>query len=863
MRARGRAPSRSAASPHTLTLAGEGTYTFSVRARDGAGNVGEPASVTFTLDTSAPAVTIDSGPAELGKQGSVSFTFSASEEGSSFECSLDLGEFASCTSPQGYDNLGEGPHTFSVRASDLAGNTGAVASATFTIDTTAPSATIGSGPEALTKLTEASFTFSAGETGATLECALDGAAYATCTSPQGYDSLGEGQHTFAVRATDEAGNTGAAASATWTIDTSAPQTTITSAPPARTKDASPRLEFASEEGALFECALGAGVFAECASPHTLTLAGEGTYTFSVRARDGAGNVGEPASVTFTLDTSAPAVTIDSGPAELGKQGSVSFTFSASEEGSSFECSLDLGEFASCTSPQGYDNLGEGAHTFSVRATDLAGNTGAVASATFTIDTTAPSATIGSGPEALTKLTEASFTFSAGETGATLECALDGAAYATCTSPQGYDSLGEGQHTFAVRATDEAGNTGAAASATWTIDTSAPQTTITSAPPARTKDASPRLEFASEEGALFECALGAGVFAECASPHTLTLAGEGTYTFSVRARDGAGNVGEPASVTFTLDTSAPAVTIDSGPAETTTSTDATFTFSSEPGATFVCKLDGAAGACNSGVEYTGPLALGGHLFEVTATDLAGNEGVAASHTWTIVAPDTTAPEVTLVRGPGLADDEHECDLRLLERGRARLSAACSTGSRLRPASRPRRSPGSRSGSHFEVRGDATPPATSGSATRTWTIVAPDTTAPEVTLSAAPAHRRRARVRPSTSRASRARSRAACSTAVALETCALARRPLTGLGARAIAVRGAQARRRRRQRRARRTSGLDDRGAGHDGARGHALGCPELTDHEHECDLRLLERAGRGSQLPARRGRCWRPASRRRR
>ena len=48
-------------------------------------------------------------------------------------------------------------------------------------------------------------TFSANEP-ASFACSLDGAAYASCTSPLHYADLDPGWHTFSVRATDTAGN---------------------------------------------------------------------------------------------------------------------------------------------------------------------------------------------------------------------------------------------------------------------------------------------------------------------------------------------------------------------------------------------------------------------------------------------------------------------------------------------------------------------------------------------------------------------------------------------------------------------------------------------------------------------------------
>jgi hypothetical protein len=69
---------------------------------------------------------------------------------------------------------------------------------------------------------------------------------------------------------------------------------------------------------------------------------------------------------------------------------------------------------------------------------------------------------------------------------------------------------------------------------------------------------------------------------------------------------------------------------------TTNTTATFTFTAnQAGSTFACRLDGAAfTGCASPVTYTG-LGLGGHSFEVRATDPAGNiDASPAVFLWTI-------------------------------------------------------------------------------------------------------------------------------------------------------------------------------------------------------------------------------------
>jgi hypothetical protein len=97
-----------------------------------------------------------------------------------------------------------------------------------------------------------------------------------------------------------------------------------------------------------------------------------------------------------------------------------------------------------------------------------------------------------------------------------------------------------------------------------------------------------------------------------------------------------------------DTTAPQTTLASGgPAATTTSTSATFNFSSdEPGVTFECSLDGGAfTACTSPKAYSG-LAVGSHEFRVRARDGAGNADASpATHAWTIAAPSCVGTTAT--------------------------------------------------------------------------------------------------------------------------------------------------------------------------------------------------------------------------
>ncbi|MCD6726100.1 MAG: Ig-like domain-containing protein, partial [Solirubrobacteraceae bacterium] len=109
----------------------------------------------------------------------------------------------------------DGVYTAQAEQSDSSGNVGRSASTTFTVDTTAPTASIASGPQGTVASTSATFGLAADDASATFQCSLDGGAFAACASPKSYTGLADGGHTFSVRAVDAAGNVGSAASATW------------------------------------------------------------------------------------------------------------------------------------------------------------------------------------------------------------------------------------------------------------------------------------------------------------------------------------------------------------------------------------------------------------------------------------------------------------------------------------------------------------------------------------------------------------------------------------------------------------------------------------------------------------------------
>jgi hypothetical protein len=355
----------------------------------------------------------------------------------------------------------------------------------------------------------------------------------------------------------------------------APNTVIDEKPPAVTNSTSAEFTYEAPAATSYECKLDSAAFSSC--PETgigYTGLAEGSHTFQVRGRNASAPDPTPASYTWRIDVTPPTTTIDTHPPDPSPGQSASFTFHASEAGSSFECSLDLGatadSFSSCASGKTYTGLADGAYTFKVRATDQAGNPQlAPTEFAWTVDNsladmTPPETQIDSFPPDPSPSSTASFTYESNEPGSSFECSLDGAAFGPCGAGGiTYTGLANGPHTFQVRAVDPSANvdpTPAGHSFSVLVETSllpppsspppatsqpppAPTLLFVKKPPAKTKDRTPTFRFRSEPpGASFQCAVDRGTFRACRSPFTpkkpLSL---GPHKLQVRAVGAGSNV----------------------------------------------------------------------------------------------------------------------------------------------------------------------------------------------------------------------------------------------------------------------------------------------------------------------------------
>jgi large repetitive protein len=730
----------------------QGTYTVQASQEDKAGNVGKSAAAAFVVDTKAPAVTINqpasptknATPALSGAAGTLSgddpAVAVAIHEGGVGGTVVQSGAALVSGASWSYaaSKLPDGTYTVQASQEDKAGNVGKTAAVTLTVDTTAPSVSINTlaSPTKISKPALGGGAGTAAEDQATVTVTIyqgvgvgatvaQSQAVSVSGSSWSYtaSTLADGTYTAQATQEDKAGNVGASAEMTFTVDTKAPAVTL-NAVSSPTKNNTPTLAGAAgtASGDIVSVAVtiyngsvvggtvaqtGTAVPSGSAWSYTATKLPDGIYTAQVTQEDKAGNVGTSAATTFTVDTVAPVVTItpppvytnDTTPTLSGVAGALSgdsesvtvkIFEGATAKGTIAESAVVARSGTSWSFTPGKE-LAQKTYTAQVTQEDKAGNVGTSAAVTFTVDTTAPAVTInqvGTFTKTATPTLSGADGALAGDnpsvavtiyngTGVSGTITQSGAAILNgSTWSYAATKLPDGTYTAQAAQTDQAGNSGKSAATTFTVDTAAPVVTITP-PAAFTSDTTPSLDGtlgiltgddASVTVTIFE---GASASGKIASTGTAMVSGgawtftpstalpQGTYTAQASQEDKAGNLGKSAGATFAVDTTAPAVSIDpvgtptknvtptfTGPAGVASGDHPSVTVKIFSGESTQGKLEQSAGVVVSAGKWsyaaTPALKDGTYTIQATQTDEAGNLGSAAV-TFTV---DTTAPAVSI-------------------------------------------------------------------------------------------------------------------------------------------------------------------------------------------------------------------------
>ncbi len=409
--------------------------------------------------------------------------------------------------------LADGPHTIVASQTDTFGNTGS-ASLSFTLDTTAPVVAITSAGGATNQASQTiSGTVDVADAGATVTI-LDGTTAVGCAIVQANGTwtatgvtLSSGSNSLTARVTDAAGNTGTSNAVIYTLSTTGP--TVTEALSHRHRQFRQRSHHlercgerdgACQHGGDFTIdgtAIATTVTANANGAWSFTPTGlaDGPHTIVASQTDTFGNTGS-ASLSFTLDTTAPAVAITSPG---GATNQAAHTLAGTGEAGSVVTLFDNGSATALgtatvgsngTWSAGVTLSGNGSHSIVARETDAAGNTGSSTAVVFNLSTTGPTVTealsIDTGSSASDHITSNDAVSGTGLANTVVSFTIDGNPIATTVTANANGvwsftptGLADGPHTIVASQTDTFGNTGSA-SLSFTLDTSAPVVAITSA-----------------------------------------------------------------------------------------------------------------------------------------------------------------------------------------------------------------------------------------------------------------------------------------------------------------------------------------------------------------------------------------------
>jgi len=351
-------------------------------------------------------------------------------------------------------------------------------------------------------------------------------------------------------------------------DTTAPTLSMVTPVPTPSNDTTPSFTFSSNEAGTITYSGGctSGQSSAVSGNNTITLntLAAGTYaSCQLRVADAAGNQSALLSIpSFTIDTTAPTLSLVTPVVTPTNDTTPSLTFSSSEAGPitySGGCTASLTTAVSGNNSITLTALTAGTRSACrIRVTDAAGNQSALlAINTFTIDTTAPSLTLVTPVPTPSTDTTPSFTFSSSEAGTITYAGACTSAQTSAVSGNNtitLNTLAVGTYSNCqVRVTDAAGNQSTLLSITaFTIqsgttppDTTAPVLVLVTPVSTPATDTTPAFTFSSNEGGTISYA------GSCVSSQTSAVTGNNTITLNtlavgtysncqVRVTDAAGN-----------------------------------------------------------------------------------------------------------------------------------------------------------------------------------------------------------------------------------------------------------------------------------------------------------------------------------
>jgi MYXO-CTERM domain-containing protein len=695
----------------------DGAYTVDAVATDVAGNTTPAGPNNFVVDNTPPPITLDE-PANVSVTNDDTPTVAGTTEaGVTVEVELfdgggnSLGTFAATVDGAGNWSVDlpqqpEGGYSVTATATDAAGNSSTAGPNIFSIDTTPP-------PVQITAPADGTVSNNSGPGLFITTDPLQNVTY-TVTDSQGnvVDSgsgnadvqgdiafaillLGDDTYTFTAEVSDSVGNIGTD-SVTYILDTAPPAVGIVSpADGSATNDNTPSVVGTAEVGAMITITItdaGGNVVetlmatADANGDWSADAAQlpEGDYAVAVSATDAAGNTAMAGPNGFTIDTMPPALTFDT-PADgtVSNNTTPALSGTVDNDSSVVVRVLDaqgneVQVLATNVLNGAWDAnalaLPEGTYSLEATATDPAGNTTVVTN-TYTVDLTPPGLTLDAPADGSSVNNNTPAVSGTVDNDSTVVVRIlddqgnEVQVLAANVANGAWDAsammLADGTYTVEATATDPAGNTTTVTNMV-TVDTAPPAVSlVTPADGVSLNDATPTVTGTAEAGAMVTITItdaGGNVVETLMatadangdwSADASALA-EGAYTVEATAADAAGNSATSNNNGFTIDLTAPVLTVTS-PADMTSINDdtPTLTGTAEPGQVVTIEITDAGGnvvetltaTADANGDWTvdaAQLPEGDYVAQASATDAAGNTGSAMSG-FTV---DVTEPGITI-------------------------------------------------------------------------------------------------------------------------------------------------------------------------------------------------------------------------
>jgi hypothetical protein len=422
-----------------FTLTAEGLTTITFSARDNAGNVEAPQSLTVRIDKTPPTISGSPSPAANAAG------WNNSNVTVSFTCQDALSGVATCTDPVTLTTDGAN-QTITGTATDQADNSASFTVSGINIDQTPPVVSLLSRLPAANAFgwnnTDVTASFQASDT----LSGVEGEATATVVLSQEGANL-----TASHRFQDRAGNSATATESGIKIDKTPPALT-----PARPPASNANGWNNTEVTVSFTCEDPLSGVESCPAPTTLTSEGA-NQSVTGTATDRAGNAASVTVNGINIDKTPPNLTFDPPSPAANAAGwnnaDVAVSFTASDSLSGVASSSPASPLLLTTDGSGLTGM--------VTVTDQAGNVASFTSPPVQIDKTPPTVTYTGNTGSYTVDQVVSISCSASDN-------LSGVAAHTCQDIGGFaGTFALGLNTFSATARDQAGN-GRSGSTSFTV-----------------------------------------------------------------------------------------------------------------------------------------------------------------------------------------------------------------------------------------------------------------------------------------------------------------------------------------------------------------------------------------------------------